>query len=48
MVTGILWVMFDWRFALITFVAVSLYLGFTVGFSAYPRAPAPHHERDRQ
>ena len=34
MVTGILWAMFDWRFALITFVAVSLYLGFTVGFSA--------------
>jgi ATP-binding cassette subfamily B protein len=34
MVTGILWAMFDWRFALVTFVAVSLYLGFTVGFSA--------------
>ncbi len=35
MVTGILWVMFDWRFALVTFMAVTLYLGFTVGFSAY-------------
>ena len=35
MVTGILWVMFDWRFAVVTFLAVTLYLGFTVGFSAY-------------
>jgi ATP-binding cassette subfamily B protein len=35
MVTGILWAMFDWRFALVTFLAVSIYLGFTVGFSTY-------------
>ena len=35
MVTGILWAMFDWRFALVTFAAVSVYLGFTVGFSAW-------------
>jgi ATP-binding cassette subfamily B protein len=35
MVTGILWVMFDWRFAAVTFLAVSLYLSFTVGFSTY-------------
>ena len=35
MVTGILWVMFDWRFAVVTFLAVTVYLGFTVGFSAY-------------
>jgi len=35
MVTGILWAMFDWRFAAVTFLAVSLYLGFTVGFSTY-------------
>ncbi len=35
MVTGILWAMFDWRFAIVTFFAVTLYLGFTVGFSTY-------------
>jgi ABC-type transport system involved in Fe-S cluster assembly fused permease/ATPase subunit len=35
LVTGILWAMFDWRFAVVTFLAVTLYLGFTVGFSAY-------------
>jgi ABC-type transport system involved in Fe-S cluster assembly fused permease/ATPase subunit len=35
LVTGILWALFDWRFAVVTFLAVSLYLGFTVGFSAY-------------
>ncbi|MGH7042796.1 MAG: ABCB family ABC transporter ATP-binding protein/permease, partial [Acetobacteraceae bacterium] len=33
MVTGILWAMFDWRFALLTFVAVALYLGFTLVFT---------------
>ena len=33
MVTGILWAMFDWRFALLTFLAVSAYLGFTLGFT---------------
>ena len=33
MVTGILWAMFDWRFALLTFVAVGLYLAFTLLFT---------------
>jgi ATP-binding cassette subfamily B protein len=35
LVTGILWAMFDWRFAAVTFLAVGFYLGFTVWFSAY-------------
>jgi ATP-binding cassette, subfamily B, heavy metal transporter len=35
MVTVILWTLFDWRFALVTFIAVSSYFGFTVWFSAY-------------
>jgi ATP-binding cassette subfamily B protein len=33
MVTAILWTLFDWRFALLTFVAVGLYLAFTVAFT---------------
>ena len=33
MVTAILWAMFDWRFALLTFVAVGLYFGFTLAFT---------------
>ncbi len=33
MVTAILWRMFDWRFAALTFVAVTIYLGFTLGFT---------------
>jgi ABC-type transport system involved in Fe-S cluster assembly fused permease/ATPase subunit len=33
MVTSILWVMFDWRFALVTFLAVSLYMSFTLYFT---------------
>ncbi len=33
LVTGILWKMFDWRFALVTFTAVALYLFFTAGFT---------------
>jgi ATP-binding cassette, subfamily B, heavy metal transporter len=33
MVTAILWAMFDWRFALLTLIAVSLYLGFTLAFT---------------
>ncbi len=32
-VTGVLWAMFDWRFALMTFLAVTIYLGFTLGFT---------------
>jgi ATP-binding cassette subfamily B protein len=33
LVTGILWKMFDWRFAAVTFTAVALYLVFTTGFT---------------
>jgi ATP-binding cassette subfamily B protein len=33
MVTAILWALFDWRFALMTFVAVALYLAFTLLFT---------------
>ena len=33
LVTAILWHLFDWRFAALTFVAVSLYIGFTFGFT---------------
>ena len=33
MVTAILWRLFDWRFAALTFVAVGLYVGFTFGFT---------------
>ena len=33
MVVGILWAMFDWRFALATFLAVGIYLGFTLSFT---------------
>ena len=33
LVTGILWRMFDWRFAAVTFSAVALYIGFTLVFT---------------
>jgi ATP-binding cassette subfamily B protein len=33
LVTGILWEMFDWRFAAVTFTAVSAYLAFTMLFT---------------
>ncbi len=33
MVTAILWDVFDWRFASLTFLAVALYLGFTLAFT---------------
>jgi ATP-binding cassette subfamily B protein len=33
MVVGILWAMFDWRFALATFLAVGIYLAFTLAFT---------------
>jgi ATP-binding cassette subfamily B protein len=33
MVTAILWRLFDWRYAALTFVAVGTYIGFTVGFT---------------
>jgi ATP-binding cassette subfamily B protein len=35
LVTGIIWTVFDWRFALVTAVAVGLYLTFTVNYSGY-------------
>jgi ATP-binding cassette subfamily B protein len=35
MVTVILWKLFDWRFAGLTFVAVGLYLAFTLTFTNY-------------
>jgi ABC-type transport system involved in Fe-S cluster assembly fused permease/ATPase subunit len=33
MVTGILWTLFDWRFAALTLFAVTLYLSFTLGLT---------------
>ena len=33
LVTAILWGLFDWRFALVTFTAVVLYVGFTFAFT---------------
>jgi len=33
LVVGILWRLFDWRFALVTLVTVVLYIGFTFGFT---------------
>jgi ATP-binding cassette subfamily B protein len=33
MVTVILWRLFDWRFAAVTFIAVVLYMGFTLSFT---------------
>jgi ATP-binding cassette subfamily B protein len=33
MVTAILWRLFDWRYALLTFTAVAAYVGFTLGFT---------------
>jgi ATP-binding cassette subfamily B protein len=35
LVTGIIWRLFDWRFALITFAAVMSYIAFTAGFAAF-------------
>ena len=33
LVVGILWHLFDWRFAMVTLVTVVLYIGFTFGFT---------------
>jgi ABC-type transport system involved in Fe-S cluster assembly fused permease/ATPase subunit len=33
MVTGIMWALFDWEFALATFTSVALYMGFTLAFT---------------
>ena len=35
MVTTIIWFVFDWRFALVTGLAVGLYLAFTISYSGY-------------
>ena len=35
LVTTIIWRIFDWRYALVTFTAVSLYIGFTVAFTSW-------------
>ncbi len=35
MVTAIIWHLFDWRFAAVTFAAVSVYIGFTVAFASW-------------
>ena len=35
MVTGILWTLFDWRYAALTFAAVAIYLAFTFSFTAW-------------
>ena len=35
MVTAVIWHLFDWRFALATFVTVVVYVGFTVGFTGW-------------
>ena len=35
LVTAVLWRLFDWRFALITFGAVALYMAFTLGFAGW-------------
>ena len=35
LVTAIIWHLFDWRFAAMTFVAVVSYVGFTMGFAGW-------------
>ena len=35
MVTAIIWKLFDWRYAAVTFGAVASYIGFTVGFTTW-------------
>ena len=35
LVTGTIWYLFDWRYALVTFGAVASYIGFTVGFTTW-------------
>ena len=35
LVTSIIWRIFDWRYALVTFSAVTLYIGFTVAFTSW-------------
>jgi ATP-binding cassette subfamily B protein len=35
LVTGVLWRIFDWRFALVTFAAVGAYIAFTLAFASW-------------
>ena len=35
LVTAVIWRIFDWRYALVTFSAVSAYVGFTMGFTTW-------------
>ena len=35
LVTAIIWRLFDWRFAVVTFAAVMIYVGFTMGFAVW-------------
>lgn len=35
LVTGIIWRLFDWRYAAVTFGAVASYIGFTIGFTTW-------------
>jgi ATP-binding cassette, subfamily B, heavy metal transporter len=47
LVTAIIWRLFDWRFAAVTFVAVVSYIGFTVGFAGWRvRARRTMNEND--
>ena len=45
---AILWRMFDWRYALLTLVAVGVYISLHARLHQLARALPPHHERDRQ
>jgi ATP-binding cassette, subfamily B, heavy metal transporter len=47
LVTAIIWRLFDWRFAAVTFVAVVSYIGFTMGFAGWRvRARRTMNEND--
>ena len=35
LVTGVIWRLFDWRYAAVTFAAVASYIGFTLGFTSW-------------
>ena len=46
MVTAIIWRMFDWRFAAVTFVAVAVYVGFTADLRQPARAASAARMND--
>ena len=47
LVTAIIWHLFDWRFAAVTFIAVVSYVGFTMGFAGWRvRARRTMNEND--